>query len=291
MLLPQEPLRYEDLHENSRYVVQPKLDGVRGLFDRGIPNTRAEKLIPNEWLRRELIANYADSPYRGYDLDGELELWNITTAQWEPFNTVQSFVMSSRRAPSAKEQANWRYVFFDFVGPQEYCTRRAILHTLPETYGRFIRCESVLVEAREVEATVSAYECLGHEGAVVRSLDGVYKHGRATYSEHNLWKAVTWLRDEAVIVGMERAYLNLDTSTKRVDNMVPLDKLGAFVVEHPKFGRFNIGTGFSEDQRKRYWLAGDANVGKTITFKYRPGHIKTAPCPAVFVGFRAKEDL
>lgn len=295
MLLPQIPLRSADLEPNTYYYVQPKYDGVRCKFHEGRPYSRSGKEFPNVALREALVKTYADSPWRGLDLDGEIMLWNPATNWWAPFNSVQSWVMTKMSVMDAGTATMWRYVIFDAMLPRTvYHSRwqRIVGASEGHSYmNRFLLAPTDWTAMALVEGVCNKYIALGYEGAVVRNPYGNYKNGRATYAQHNIYKWVEWLRAEARVVGWEELQHNLDTSTSRIDNMLASDMLGALVVESEKFGRFNIGTGFTEAQRRSFWVERASLTGRVVTFKYRPGHVKIAPCPAVFVGFRSAVDM
>jgi DNA ligase-1 len=158
--------------------------------------------------------------------------------------------------------------------------------------NRFNLLDSIIASKDTVEEAgrrlIDQYK---YEGAVVWNPFGYYKHGRATYKEQLAFKFVDWARDEALVVDFQELQGNCDTSTTKLDNMMPMNMLGALVVESAKYGRFNIGTGFSNAQRIEIWNSREVYRNKLITFKYKPGHIKYVPCPAVFVGFRNPLDL
>lgn len=297
MLLPQQPLKVTDLRSDTLYCVQPKFDGIRCAFDpaTSLPYTRTGKQIPNTWLRWALKDTYDSSPWKGLALDGELQLWNPLTKWWDPYDAVQSIVMS-KREPSLYEKQAWRYIIFDYIPCNtalKYLERLQTLESYERTYmNRFEICNyTMLAFANEKADVLDTFERAGYEGAIVRNVNAPYKHGRATYKEHIIFKHVTWLRSEATIVGVEEMIANLDTGCKKQDNALPMSTLGALLVESKEFGRFAIGSGFSEAQRQNLWNRWTELPGQLVTYKYRPGHLKDKPCPAIFVGLRSREDL
>lgn len=291
MLAPTEPLRWEELDPTKSYAIQPKLDGIRCKFHRGVPYTRSGKLIPNRELAKALTDCYLSSPYAGLDLDGELLLWSPIEHKYKTFNEIQSVVMSSRRMGMVNEQ-DWRYMVFDYDGPATFGMRyAALMRIIAEQHDRIQIVETWTSYVDGLREKSVELNNAGFEGSIIRRLDSPYKHGRVTCREGYLRKVVEWVRDEARVVSMIELRENIDTSCKRQENMFPANKLGALVVEHPRFGEFEIGTGFDAEQRQRYWREREDFLGKTLTFKYRPAHMKDKPCPAVFVGWRNKEDM
>lgn len=292
MLAPTEPLRWEELDPTKSYAIQPKLDGIRCKFHRGVPYTRSGKLIPNRELAKALTDCYLQSPYNGLDLDGELLLWNPIEHKYKTFNEIQSVVMSSRRVSMVDAQ-DWRYMVFDHDALGSFAERIKVLNdtSIYSFHNKILPVPTLwrynIAGLQEVAENFTV--C--YEGSIIRRLDSPYKHGRVTVREGYLRKVVEWVRDEARVVHVVELRENIDTSCKRQENMFPANKLGALVVEHPRFGKFEIGTGFNAEQRQRYWDERFSLIGKTLTFKYRPAHMKDKPCPAVFVGWRNKEDM
>lgn len=263
MLACQEPVALDEVSQ-SDYLYQPKFDGIRVVFYNGVPLTRTGKLIPNVRLRTALASVYAKSPWNGLSLDGELLMWNPLVNDYMPFNTIQSLVMSERASAT-----DWVYNIFDHVSYDPFEVRWSqLLRPQSSQYaGRLF-----LVLTTEFPSLINKAK---YEGIMLRKRSAPYKHGRVTRKEGYLLKHVDWMTDEATVVSLEQE-VSIDGE--------PKGTLGALVVKHPVFGIFNIGTGFTAMQRKSLYTP--AIVGKTVTFKYRPGHIKDAPCPAVFVGFR-----
>ncbi len=293
MLLPQTPITKNLLTSDKLYYIQPKYDGIRLTISPtdGI-RTRSGKRIPATWLNDALWDTYLRSPWYGMTLDGEILLWNEATRFWKSFNEIQSVVMS-KLLGSVEDQASWRYVIFDrIVGQTDYFARwdSLCVHGCLRFEGRMLLTETETGETPdEVDTKARSFVDAGYEGAIIRNPFGWYKHGRATFKSDTIYKYVDWIREEATIVGWEERQTNLDTSCKKQDNLLPAGTLGALVVMSQRFGRFNIGTGFTDEERQSLWNRRDSLKGLTVTFKYRPGHIKDAPCPAVYVGIREEE--
>jgi len=298
MLIPVQPLDVKDLCR-SYYYVQPKYDGIRATFRGGMPMTRSGKRFPNRALEFQMRSMYAHSPWSKLDLDGEVMLWNTFTKWWDPFDAVQSFVMSKAGGTRVTDEhaLAWRFIIFDYDDGDRrspFQARWTDIEALScgHSYeNRFLLAPIDYMEAYLVQGVASRYITMGYEGAIVRNPLGRYKRGRATYNEHTIFKYVDWVRDEAELIDVVELQHNMDTSTMRKDNLLPGGVAGALIVKHPEFGVFNIGSGFTSAQRADLWKRRASLKGSLVTFKYRPGHIKIAPCPAIYVGLRAKEDL
>jgi len=290
MLAPSEPLDWDELSPTKYYYFQPKLDGIRCKFHRGVPYTRTGKLIPNQQLANSLQDCYLSSPYNGMDLDGELLLWNPVTKWYCPFNTIQSVVMSRKRMNMVEAQ-DWVYVVFDYYHPEDwFCDRINTLRPANDRkpwQNRIMLVETSLEYPQHGRTTVDTFLDVGYEGAMLRDPYSPYKCGRVTRRENYLRKIVEWVRDEAVVLEKRELQHNIDTSCKRVENLHPGDTLGTLLVKSEKFGEFEIGTGFTAAQRKEFWHD-PSTVGRRLVYKYRPNHMKDKPCPGVFVGWRAE---
>lgn len=171
------------------------------------------------------------------------------------------------------------------------------------TVGAVWRLDHVLVESASAAKDLHTYyEELCYEGMVLRHPDGIYKFGDSTLTEQLMLKVKRFVDDEAFVIGAEELYSNLNEAKLDVQgytersshqaNMKPMGVLGALIVDW-RGHTLRIGTGFTAEQRKEYWimhLAGDL-VGKLAKFKYLPGGMKDLPNPAVFLAFRDPDDM
>ena len=262
----------------------PKLDGIRCLMLDGEATSRSLKPIPNAYIRAKL---------RGLPpLDGELMVG-------ESFQACTSGIMSEDGEPE------FTYYVFDYVGAGNYLVRLRLAQAVQRSLGgaphvKFLY--PVKINNRE-ELNIYSEQCLkkGYEGVMVRSADSPYKHGRATFREGFLIKIKPMEDAEATIVGFEEQMHNANEATTNAlgrtersshkANLVPKGTLGALVVEHPKFGRFNIGTGFDDALKAKIWANRQQFLGKIVTFKYQAIGTKDKPRIPVFKGFRDARDL
>ena len=143
----------------------------------------------------------------------------------------------------------------------------------------------------------------GEEGIVLRAPDSMYKSGRSTLKQQYLLKYKQLEESEAQIIDMVPLQKNLNPQEQdafglakrstRVANKHTIETLGAFVVLEERIGRtitFNIGTGFTEDQRALFWESREEIIGKYVRYKYQPS-IHTRPRFPVFLAFRDSRDL
>jgi DNA ligase-1 len=145
----------------------------------------------------------------------------------------------------------------------------------------------------------------GHEGVMVRMINGPYKTGRSTVNEGFLLKLKRFLNGEAVIDGFYEEQEN--TNEKKTNalgrterssakaGLVGKGTLGGFDV-HGLGGiydgvEFQIGGGFTASDRARLWRDREKLVGKIVKYKYFPTGSKVAPRFPGFLGFRDERDM
>lgn len=243
---------------------QPKLDGIRAIVtDRGVVS-RTGKPIPNRHIRECL---------EGIGIHGfDGEIITYRRGKMDRFENVSSKVMSAAGEPDFVF-----HVFDDFSRPyspfesrmEDLMGNPCFLH-----YSGFLRP----VECGEAYSMPDlmrlhrSYIKQGFEGTIIRAPDAEYKHGRSTAREGALLKLKDFDDDEARIIGfVER--LNHEPS------------LGAFVMSW-RGVEFNIGTGFTEDERNDYWSRRHSLIGKSVTFSYQGVGSNGRPRFPSFVGFR-----
>jgi DNA ligase-1 len=158
--------------------------------------------------------------------------------------------------------------------------------------------------AEELSELEAAWLAEGNEGVMVRSVDGRYKNGRSTVKEGILQKVKRFKDAEAVIVGVfeementNEAKTNALGRTERSTakaGKVGKNTLGGFEVEGVtayQGVRFDIGCGFTKQQREDLWAERKSLIGKLVTFKYFPLGSDTRPRFPVWKGMRDRRDV
>ena len=267
--------------------VSPKYDGIRCVTTDEGPKSRTLKNIPNKH-----IFNTLSKLQQGFD--GELIVGSPTDP--DVYRKTNSAVMSYEGAP---EFSYYVYDFWNNLGVS-YVTRDYLLRNA-SGYPSYIRVvPSILCNSKEAaEEEIIKNLNLGYEGSILRNPQGLYKYGRCTLKENNIFKYKPYADDEAVIVGVECEYENTNEATinevglsKRTihkANMIPKESLGSIKVSNDTWGYFNIGSGFAREEKTLLWaLHKDRNelVGKVVKFKYFPIGIKDKPRHPIFLGFR-----
>jgi DNA ligase-1 len=290
-----KPMLAADAPEDIRFpvLVSAKLDGIRATVQGGQLLSRTLKPIPNKHLQ-SLDWGWAEC------LDGELIVG--PPGALDVYRTTVSGVMSHEGVPE--------YTFFIFdMFPvdtntpyrKRYDALCAYVGNIP--VDRVVVLPQLLVknmeELLEFEKEVLAS---GFEGIILRDIESPYKHGRSTAKQGYLLKLKRFKDAEARIVDFEPLLHNGNEAKKNElghterstakENLVPMDTLGAFIVEDLETGvSFKIGTGFTQGQRKRYWDARENLVGSLAKYKYFDVGVKEKPRHPVFLAFRDEMDV
>ena len=267
-------------------LASPKLDGIRCLLmesiriaGKRIAYSRTLKPIPNLHIRHTLVGSSLP-----VGIDGELIIGPT-------FQATASGVMSVAGEP------DFKYHVFDYFGDgiqKPFVDRYGMLAEIARD-GQYpwlklvhhVQIDSLL----QLEAYEQEQLALGHEGIMLRSLNGRYKYGRSTEREAILPKLKRFTESEARVTGFEELMHN-DNAEERdnlgnmdrsqcQENLVPGDTLGALLVTDCKTHiSFKIGTGFTAAQRKEIWTKREEWLNKIVTYKYQHIGIKVAPrCP------------
>lgn len=274
-----------------------KLDGVRAIVRNGVLVSRNLKPIPNHHVQQL----FGRSELEG--LDGELIMGD--PADPAAFRLTSSAVMSHEGEPAVA------FYVFDLVIPDPDLTFSARLAILQTKLKELKRRDVKLLDQATVrdQAELDAFETLsldrGYEGVMLRSKDGLYKHGRSTFKEHGLMKLKRFEDAEAKVLGFEEQLHNANEATtnalgakersSKKAGMVGKNTLGALKVVGLngtyKGVEFNIGSGFDAATRDAIWENRGKWTGMVVKYKYFPIGAKDAPRFPVFLGVRNKGDM
>lgn len=280
--------------------VSEKIDGIRCIIhDGGIPRTRDNKMIPNDFIRNTITAAKLPAGF-----DGEIVTLRVDRTR-KNFHSIQSDVMSTDGEP------DFEYLVFDFVNEHYHTAsfdsriqlafdwfRNNNCYNPPFSLVKYPWfkllcpewCETDKQFNDAVEVYISTFKDK-YEGCIIRSAHGKYKFGRSTFNEQYLLKVTPWRRDEAIIVGTEEEMINDNTATYEKSNLRPANSLGALVVKWEGCQEtFRIGSGFTREERNQLWDTRNSIVGKKVTFKYKPYGTKDAPRTPIFVGIRLERE-
>jgi DNA ligase-1 len=274
-----------------------KLDGVRALIIGGIVMSRTLKPIPNAWVQK----TFSKLPE---GTDGELIFGDPTHP--DAYRNTVSAVMREDGEPT---QVNY-HVFDNFTDDATFFCRYNNLVNTAGGMGVVVVKHVVIKSLAELEAYEAAAVEAGHEGIMVRAINGPYKQGRSTAKEGWLLKVKRFEDSEAVVLGTEEyqnntnaAFTNELGRTARSSEKagkVGAGVLGKLLVEGLEGTyagvEFSIGTGFSgadssTGERAKLWAMRDKLIGRVAKFKYFATGGKDKPRFPVFLGWRDKIDM
>ena len=252
---PVDPLLakvYRETIDLRQWWVSEKLDGVRAIWDGEQLRFRSGKLISvPPWY----VEHFPKQP-----MDGELWMGR------NRFDQVSAAVR--RQQPRAREWKNIQYRLFELPESSGTFTQRV------EQMDRLAAAVGVSwlrpVEQRRIESKEALFQLLdrvvagGGEGLMLHRADSLYHGGRSG----DLLKLKLWQDAEAVVVEV------LPVTGKYRGMM------GALLVENYQ-GRFRIGSGFSDRQRRH-----PPPIGTVITYKYTGTTINGLPRFASFLRVR-----
>lgn len=280
--------------DNVRFPVfaSPKLDGIRASVVGGKLLSRSLKPIPSRYISSML----SDHSLEGFD--GELIVGSPTSPT--VYRDTVSGVMAEDKTP------DFRYYVFDlWNSPSRFASRRLDLAHRARL-DCMIRVEHQQLDNRE---QLDKYEALqvamGYEGIMLADPDATYKFGRATTKGGELLKVKRFVDSEAEVIGVEEEMFNGNEAqtnelgrTKRSTakaGLVGKSTMGALIVRDVTTKvEFNIGTGFTAEDRASWWawfLRQDEKTPKPIVkYKFFPVGVKDKPRHPVYLGLRHAAD-
>lgn len=268
-------------------LASPKLDGIRCLIVNGVAVGRSLKPIPNGYVQRL----FGRAEFDGFD--GELIVGE--TFGEGVFQRTSSGVMSVDGTPDVTYNVFDTWALFDMPFSER-------LAFVKQHVGE--RCNVVpqveVTTVEQINELTDAYIEQGYEGLMLRRPNSPYKFGRSTPKEGYLTKVKRFDDGEAEVIGVvELMHNNNEAVTNLLGNIerstakagkVAAGVLGSMVVKDIKSGvEFEIGSGFTAEQRESYWRSGI--VGKIVKYKSQLHGAKDKPRFPVFLGFRDAVDL
>lgn len=267
----------------------PKFDGIRAAVVGGKLLSRSLKEIPSRHIFRLL----SRPEFEG--LDGELIVGAPTNH--DCYRNTVSHVMADDKV------FNFSWFVFDLWNTSDpFYTRRLDVRSrvVSSDDARLALVEHAQIENRE---QLDAYEAsmvgLGYEGVMLADPNATYKFGRATPKGGELLKVKRFVDSEAVVIGIEEEMFNGNEAqtnelgrTKRSTakaGLVGKGTMGALHVRDVKTGvEFNIGTGFTAEDRRYWWDTFTSKKAGPLRVKYKsfPIGVKDKPRHPVYLGLR-----
>lgn len=276
----------------------PKIDGIRAVIHNRQALSRKLIALPNQFIQ----GFFSNEHYQG--LDGELVVGSATDPLCIKHST--SGVMSRDGAPDFTFYVFDKWDYSDNYVHRMHAARQQIEQIsaarVRHLGGTHITREDDLLsfEAQQLD--------LGYEGIILRSHDGVYKHGRSTVREGGLLKLKRFSDSEAEVLEVIEEQFNGNEAQK--DNLgrtkrssakagkVGKGRAGALRVRDLTTGvEFEVGTGLT-DQDKAEWWAWWLKVNRApgvcervIRYKFFSVGMQERPRHPVFVSMRDARDL
>ena len=287
-------------------IVQPKVDGVRGLHpdDRGLL-ARSLKYHGNVHTRNY----FSQAMFFGFD--GEL------AAEYECHPDLCRLTTSATSSHEGEPWLMWHV--FDDLHPEvislPYLERLRSVHkrvaeikqSFPEQ-GAHLKAipYSVVNNLEELEAADAEFLDMGYEGTIIRDPAGPYKNGRSTPTKGELLRIKRFKIEDAVCVGLIEAMENNNAAfldergyqkrSSHQENLTPKGMVGALVCLHPGDldlnNTFKVGPGkMTHAERIDLWNNQFKIVNQTIKYKHFPHGMKDKPRLPTFELIRSPEDV
>jgi len=278
--------------EDLKYpvMVSPKLDGLRCIIRDGRAVSRSLKPFRNAYVQDML--RHADLE----GLDGELIVGAPNLGH--VLNRTQSGIMSFEGEPDFKF-----HIFDDTSHPD--ATFHYRYNGLQSVKHEFV----VLVPHKIAESVAELLHfeqwalLQGYEGVMIRGINAPYKHGRATNSEHSLFKFKRFRDGEALVTGIEEGVINGNAAqlnalgnierSSHKDNLIPAARVGTILGRCLSTGAdLRISPGrMTMDMREHYFQHPHELMGAIIKYKTFDYGSLDAPRFTTYQAHRSLEDM
>jgi DNA ligase 1 len=284
-------------------IMQPKIDGVRGLNLTGKLTGRSLKSFGN----RHVTSFFSRSAFIG--LDGELAaahecdpaLCRLTTSalgkhEGEPFVLWWLFdyvTVDTVRWPYFQRRQALANRLRDLQGMAHLHPMAGRLRLVPQ------KLVTSLDRLNELDAQ---WLDMGYEGSILRHPHQPVKFGRSTVNEGGLLRIKRFIEEDAVVNSItegqsngNEATINALGQTERSThqaNMTPNGMVGSLECTDVKTGKpITVAAGtMPHDERVRYFREQHLLIGQTIKYKTFPKGVKDKPRFPTFQSIRMKED-
>jgi DNA ligase-1 len=187
------------------------------------------------------------------ELDGELYCHGMS------FEEIVS--ITSRTVNIHEDHKKIQFHLFDIVNNEPQMKRTLIIENL-RGISQWIKVAPFYL-CSNLDEVMKAYDKIiemNYEGIIVRNLNAPYERKRSTW----VMKFKPKKEDEYEIVGTVEEY---DKDGE------PKDRLGALICKSGDGNLFNVGTGFTEDERTQLWDIKGLLPGMSVKVQYQ--HITT----------------
>lgn len=278
------------VREKQRFpcIVQPKIDGVRGMTLANGLTTRRLKPHRNAYT----TSLYSHPDFNGFDgeLAAELETHPdlcrktasaLSTREGQPFTLwwLFDYVTAATRYLPYRERHDALLLRVAQIQQSNFMAQRH-LRIVP-TYD--------IMNMDQLDAKHAEFCDEGYEGSILRDPAGLYKEGRCTVREGALLRIKDFDYKTAVVVRYEEGQSNGNEAqtnelgktfrSTHQENMVPNGLVGTIVARWADSDEvFNCSPGnMDHDERSREWTARSAAPGKLFTAKHFAHGVKDKP--------------
>jgi len=231
------------------YIVQPKYDGVRCRAININGNYLLLSSEENIIFSVPHINQSLDKLHVNLELDGELYCHGMR------FEEISS--ITSRTVNLHPNYKSIQFHIFDVVNKELQSNRLLTIEKLKNLDKNII--VSPFWICNNLSEIMRVYDKLinnNYEGIIVRHFQCPYERKRSTY----IMKFKPKKKDSYKIVGFAEEFSN---------EGIPKNSLGSLVCSSGDGQTFNVGTGFTEEQRHKLWQERETLVGKTCVITYQ----------------------
>lgn len=253
---------------NDIWFASRKLDGVRCIcIIDGNSNAKFYSRAGKEFTTLQNIADVIkDSGVKNVVLDGE-----VCILDKKGDEDFQGIIKEIKRKDHTIEMP--RLIAFDILTIENFesGTSRNILSKRYEaldafmdiyinSFGNFISMvhQDIIEDDKQLEEEIARANKYGWEGLMLRKND-VYKGKRSS----DILKVKSFIDAEYVVIGVENSINRVIVEGKEVEE----EMLKNVIIEH-KGCKVQVGSGFSQEQRRKYFENPEEIIGKTITVQY-----------------------
>jgi DNA ligase-1 len=231
------------------FIIQPKFDGVRC---RAVPLPNGNYMLLSSEENPIFSVPHINKAfnYLGSDIEFDGELY---VHSWS-FEQIVS--VTSRTKNLHEDAVKMRFYLFDYISDELQAVRLRNIADMDFPVP-IIKCPFYL--ASSLEEVMEIYQILlgeGYEGIIVRNYLTPYERKRST----QIMKFKPKKSDTYRIVGVEEEVSK---------DGIPKNQLGALVCASGDGNTFNVGSGFTDLQRKNLWNCRTKLVGKEVKVEYQ----------------------
>ena len=246
--------------KNEWHVLEEKLNGINGSVLNDNVISRQGKVING---LQHIIEQLNKTSFKGYYFNGELVRKNINNiSNGENFRETTSIVNSDDI-----DKSNIDFIVFDLLPVEEFNEGKSKL----KYKDRLKQLKQLDKEAKELGLNNLSIPKIYYEGEDISNID--YYLEQATkedkeglmYIKNNQWKnkrhsgilkIKKFTNADCEIIGYEEG-------TGRLEG-----KLGAFVIDY-KGNKVNVGSGYTDDERIKFWENKDDYIGRILQVKFK----------------------